>query len=193
MRKRYLQAGECVATHGIHGEFRVYLDCDSVEFLAGFHTLYLDEEGKSKLQVLKVRAHKNVCVLQVQDVHSVEDARAFVGKVLYIDRNEANLEEGRYFWQDLINARVLDADTGHCYGRITQVTHPGRHDVWCVQDEKCEYWFPAVAPFLLSVDIENEVALVRPIEGMFEPPLPKKEKGSKSRKTRGKGAGNDTN
>ncbi|MDL2252441.1 ribosome maturation factor RimM, partial [Ruminococcaceae bacterium OttesenSCG-928-I18] len=143
--------------------------CDSPDFLTGFSVFYLDAEGKNAVEVTSVRPHKNLCIIRLQGVDSIEAARPLIGKTAYIDRREANLPPGHFFLQDLLGARVVDADNREEYGRVEEVTHPGRHDVWRVVGEKGEHLFPAVAPFLDSLDLEEGVALVRPIEGMFEP------------------------
>ncbi len=190
MKKQYLEAGEFVTTHGIGGELRLYPWCDSVDFLTGFDRFFLSERGEGVLKLMSVRPHKNVCVVKVDGVDSVEEARCLIGKTIYIAREDAGLEDGRYFVQDILGARVEHADTSHCYGYIEEVTHPGRHDVWRVKDGESEYWFPAVEPFLVELDIEKEVAFVRPIEGMFEAEVPKKKK---PHKKAGKRTDHDTN
>ncbi len=191
MKKHYLEAGEFVRVHGVQGELRLYPWCDSTDFLQGFQTFYLSEHGEGALTILSVRPHKNVCVVKVEGINSVEQAQTLLGKTVYINRADATLEEGRYFVQDLLGTEVQNVDTGHCYGRVAEVSHPGRHDVWRIVDGEAEHWFPAVAPFLVRLDLENEVALVRPIEGMFEKTEPKKK--PKRTKKQGKGTEHDTN
>ena len=39
MKKRYLETGKIVNTHGVTGEVKVQSWCDSPEVLAGFDTL----------------------------------------------------------------------------------------------------------------------------------------------------------
>ncbi len=183
MKKEFLEAGEFVSTHGIGGELRLYPWCDSPEFLAGFAQLYLSAAGGKPVQVEAVRPHKTLCIVKLAGVHSIEEARPYIGKTVYISRAEAALPEGHYFVQDILGARVVDADTGREYGHIEEVSHPGRHDVWQVQDENGEhYLFPAVEPFLVKLDVAGELALVRPIEGMFEAAPPPKAKGKKTKK-----------
>ena len=192
MKKRFLEAGEFVTTHGVAGELRLYPWCDSPQFLADCEVLYLGADGEYPLRVVSVRPHKNLCVVRLDGVESIEQARPFIGKTVYIDRGDAQLPQGHYFVQDLLGARVVDADNGREYGRVQEVTHPGRHDVWRVGGEDGEYLFPAVPPFLVSLDLEEEVARVRPIEGMFEPPeeqpqKPRRTKRAKPNQKTGKG------
>ena len=45
MKKEFLEIGKIVGTHGIRGEVRVELWCDSGEFFSYFKKLYLDSKG----------------------------------------------------------------------------------------------------------------------------------------------------
>jgi hypothetical protein len=45
MKKKYLEVGKIVGTHGLKGEVRIEPWCDSPEFLARFRRLY-DKDGK---------------------------------------------------------------------------------------------------------------------------------------------------
>ncbi|MBQ2263769.1 MAG: PRC-barrel domain-containing protein, partial [Oscillospiraceae bacterium] len=51
-------------------------------------------------------------------------------QMLYMDREEVELDEGCYFIQDLIDLEVRDADTGEVYGRIVDVLETGANDVY---------------------------------------------------------------
>lgn len=180
--KQYLEAGEFVTTHGVTGELKLYPWSDSPQFLLDFATLYLDSEGKKPLQVQAMRVHKNLCLVKLQGVDSIADARPYIGRTAYIARADAELGEGRVFVQDLLEARVVNADTSEEYGRITAITHPGRHDVYEVTSGAGEvFLFPAVAEFVVEVAPQEGYVKVRPIEGMFVPEAPPK-KPKKQRK-----------
>lgn len=173
MQKAYLEAGEFVTTHGIGGELRLYPWSDGPAFLQGFDTLYLDDEGKKALKAEAIRPHKNICIVRLEGVASIEAARPYIGKTVYIARADVQLPEGRFFVQDLLGARVVDDDTGEDYGTVSAVTRPGRHDVYEVtRPEGGISLFPAVAPFLRGQDLEEGLVRVAPIEGMFDDPLP---------------------
>lgn len=175
--KPFLEAGEFVTTHGITGELRLYPWCDEPSFLAGFSSFYMDAAGKKPLAVETVRPHKSICIVRLAGVDSIEAARPYIGKTVYIARTDARLPTGMHFVQDLLGAAVADADSGQAYGTIRAITRPGRHDVYEVEKPNGAIaLFPAVEPFLVHVDAENAVILVRPIPGMFdeeEKPTPK--------------------
>ena len=167
----FLEAGEFVTTHGITGELRLYPWCDGPAFLAGFTTLYLDAAGKNKLSPVEIRPHKNICIVRLPGIASINDARQYIGKTAYIARADVNLPEGSYFVQDLLGATVQDSTTGLVYGTIKAITRPGPHDVYEVErPDGSSTLFPAAPPFIASTDIDAGLVRVTPIEGMFTQP-----------------------
>ncbi|MFV0351694.1 MAG: ribosome maturation factor RimM [Oscillospiraceae bacterium] len=166
--KLYLEAGEFVTTHGVMGELKLYPWSDDAAFLTRFTRFYFSATGDKAAEVQRIRTHKNMCIVQLEGVNSIETARPYIGKTVFIDRREANLQEGQVFVQDLIGARVQDATTGQVYGTIATITHPGKHDVYEIHGDKDEvYLFPAVKEFLEKIDADTGLVLVRPIAGMF--------------------------
>lgn len=166
--KKYIEAGKIVGTHGIKGELRVQPWADSGEFLAGFRTLYFGA-GEKRLDVRSARPHKNIVIMKIAGVDSIEAADALRGRVLYIDRADAHLPEGRYFIQDIIGCRVTDADSGTVYGTICDVSSTGVNDVYHVKTpDGAEYLIPAIDQVLASTDIEAGEVRIHAMKGMFD-------------------------
>lgn len=164
----YLEVGRVVTTHGVRGEMKVELWCDGADFLAGFSTLYLSANGGAPQAVTAVRPHKGMALLTLKGVESIEAARAYIGRVLYISRKDAKLPAGKYFLQDLIGLEVRDAATGRVYGTVKEVTHPAAQDIYTVltpAGEECR--FPGVPEFLKQLHPEEGYLLISPIPGMF--------------------------
>ena len=122
--KQYLEIGKIVNVHGLRGDVKVVPWCDDPEFLCEFETLYLGREHKP-VQVADARLQKGNVLLRLEGVSTVEEAEKLRGHILYMDRDEVELEEGVYFIQDLIGLEVLDADTGASYGKLTDVRPDG--------------------------------------------------------------------
>jgi 16S rRNA processing protein RimM len=112
-KKQYLEAGQIVGTHGIRGEVRVQPWCDSAEVLSSLTTLYYDE-GQTPVTV-STRPHKNIALMKIDGVDTVQDAAVLRGRILYLNRSDLKLAEGTYFVQDLIGLQVMDADSGEEY------------------------------------------------------------------------------
>ena len=168
MPKRYLECGKIVSTHGLRGEVRVHPWCDGPDFLLGFSTLYFDK-GTAPLTVEDARVHKNVLILKLSGVDNINAAAALRGKILYLDREDVHMDEGEHFVQDLLGLRVLDADTGREYGKITDVLHTGANDVYELTGELGEKKLvPVIPDVVIETDIESGIMHIRPLDGLFE-------------------------
>ena len=113
MIKEYLEIGEIVGTHGVHGELRLNPWCDSPDFVSRFKTLYYDSNGSCAAQIKSARPHGNIVLLRIAGIDSVEQAQKMRGKILYMKRTDAKLPEGRYFIAELTGCSVFDADERH--------------------------------------------------------------------------------
>lgn len=167
MKKRYIETGKIVGTHGIKGEVRVQPWCDNPEFLTSFKTLYTDKSG-SAIKITSSRAHKNIVLMKIKDVDTIEQAEALRGKVLYLDRNDAVLPKGVFFQCDLFDCEVFDVDTGEKLGVITDVSQTGANDVWHIERDGKEYLIPSIPDVVINVDIDNAKIEIRPLKGIFD-------------------------
>ncbi len=169
LMKYYIETGEIVKIHGISGEVKLYPWCDDPYFVTGLSRLFLDADGQKQVELEKVRVQKNMCLLKIKGIDTVETAREFIGKTVYFAREDVKLPKGRYFAQDVIGSEVIDDNTGKIYGKIANILHPGANDVYEIKSENGDaFLFPAVSEFLGEIDIENKTVRVKPIDGMFE-------------------------
>jgi 16S rRNA processing protein RimM len=168
MKKQYLETGKIVGTHGIKGMTRVQVWADDNEFLGQFKFVYTDENGNGKLEISRVQPHGTVALVAFKGVNTIEQAEKLRGTVIYINRKDAKLPEGRYFITDLLGCEVFDADTNELLGKITDVSETGANDVWHITKDDKEYLVPAIADVIVTVDTENEKAVIRPMKGIFD-------------------------
>lgn len=168
MKKQFLECGKIVTTQGIKGEVRVQPWCDTPDFLLDFETLYLDK-GETSVRIQNSRVQKNIVVLKIEGVETVEQAVLLRNKIIYISRDDAELSEGEYFVQDLIGCRVVDADTGADYGGIFDVESTGANDVYCLEDKAgVKRYVPAIPQVVLERDLDGGIIKIRPLEGLFD-------------------------
>ena len=167
MKNKYLEAGKIVGTHGVRGMVRIQPWCDSGEFFCSLKKVYLDNEGKNKLTVLKSSPHGNVVIAAIKGIDSIEEAEKYRNKVVYMDRRDARLEDGQYFICDLLGCQVSDADSGKTLGVISDVSQTGANDVWHIKKDENEYLIPCIDEVVVSVDIEEEKVVIRPLKGIF--------------------------
>ena len=158
-----------MGTHGVRGELRVDPWCDSAGFLQQLNWFYWDEAWKSRAEILSARPHKSLLLVKLRGIETVEQADALRGKILYLDRGEVNLPEGRYFIQDLIGLTVSDADSGAVYGVLTDVIVTGANDVYEITSPQGKkHLMPAVEEMVPEISPEKGFIFVRPMRGIFD-------------------------
>lgn len=169
MKKKFLEIGKIVSTHGIKGEVRVQPWCDDSELLTEFDSLYL-KEGQEEIIIESARVHKNVVVMKFENVNDMNSAQLLRNRILYVDRDDLVLDDKTYFIQDLIGLKVIDFDNeSKVYGKIIDVTQTGANDVYHIQDEnKKVVLIPAIADVVKETDIDNEIMKITPLKGLFD-------------------------
>lgn len=166
--KQFLEIGKIVAVQGLKGEVRVEPWCDSQEFLCEFDTLYFDK-GATPVEIQRSHPHKNIVLMKIKGTDTVEQAQLLRNKILYMDRNDVELEEGCYFVQDLIGLEVIDADSGVSYGKICEVTETGANDVYHIKDTEGKIrLIPAIPDVVLDTNITDGKMTIRVPEGLFD-------------------------
>ena len=166
-QKPYLEAGQIVGTHGVRGEVRVQPWCDSPQQFATFKKLYWDNQGKQPVK-LRARPHKNIALVTLEGVDTVEAAQVLRGKMLYVDRKDLKLPKGHYLVQDLIGITVVDADTGVTYGTLTDVSQTGANAVYHMQTERGEVLIPAIPDVIIEVNTKKDILRLRPMKGLLD-------------------------
>lgn len=166
----YLECAMAVNTHGVRGCVRLENRCDSPAVLAKLKTMYIKKNGEfTPLKVLKSSVQKNMVLTTFDGIETLEDAIALKGTVLYAARSDFRLRPGDYFIADLIGLPVYD-ESGEKVGTLKNVTSPGAHQVYVIEDGDGEFMLPNVPEFVLRISLEeeDEGIYVHLIEGMRE-------------------------
>lgn len=162
MKKEFLEVGQIVSTHGVRGEVKVMPWADCPEFLLDFDSMYL---GAKALKVTSARVQKTCVLIKFEGIDDLDEANRLREKVLSIRREDAVLEEGAVFIEDLLGLPVF-AD-GKQIGVLKEVMSRPGNDVYIVKGEK-EYLIPSVPEFILERNIDEGFIRVKLIEGMAD-------------------------
>lgn len=111
---------------------------------------------------------KNMVVLKFKNFDTIEQAQKIVNQILYINKDDVELDEGTYFVQDLIGLKVYDVDSKILYGELTDVHQTGANDVYTIKGATREYLVPAIPDVVLETNIEEKTMFIRPLKGLFE-------------------------
>lgn len=161
MKKKYLEAGKIVNTHGIGGEVKILPWADSPEFLRGFDIIYLD--GKP-VKILSTKIHKGCLIASLEGFDDISAAIPLKNKVVFIDRDHAKLPEGSFFIQDVIGLPVI-TEGGEALGTLKDIISLPSNSVYIVEGER-EYLIPDVPEFILEKNLEAGYIRVKLIEGI---------------------------
>ena len=164
--KQYLEIAKIINTHGIRGDLKLDLWCDSPETVKHIKTLYLDDAGKTPVSISDVRMHGRFCLLRIAGINTPEDGVKYKERVLYASREDIPLDNGEFFIADMIGTPVIDADSGVKYGTLSNIIENPANDLYEVRTKKGSVYLPAVKQFLIKLDPPNGI-YVRPIPGMF--------------------------
>jgi 16S rRNA processing protein RimM len=166
--KKYLEIAKLTKPQGLKGDLRAQIYCDSPDILDNFETFYLgDDKAPVQAQLKEIR--KGFVVLRVDGVHSIEKAEQYAGKMLFIDRDDYELEEDSWFICDLIGLDVIDADSGKLYGKVIEILQNAPKDVYVIKTPDLKtLMFPSIPEVLISVNITERVIKIRPLEGLFD-------------------------
>ncbi len=167
MKNQFLECGKVINKRGINGELKLECYCDSPESLKGVKTLYGDSKGEISYVVNSVKGYKGFIYLKLDGISTAEDADLMRGKILYVSRDDIELDDDGFFIADLIGLDVKDAQTGAVYGKVKDILNYGASDIYVINDGNKDYMLPAVDGIIEKIVIESCI-LVNPIPGIFD-------------------------
>ena len=167
-KKNYLECGKIVNTHGIKGALKLESWCNTPEDLADLERLFISQPGGMKeYKVEHASVFKQFVIVQLEGINDIDMALTYKKKTVYASRNDFELEDGDYFIADIIGLEVIDANSGHVYGKLKDVINRGASDIYVVNTADGERMMPAVDEFVKEVNLEKGI-FITPIEGMFD-------------------------
>ena len=108
-------------------------------------------------------------LMKFAGVDTPEAANALRNTVLYMNRDDVELDDDTYFIQDLQGMHVRDADSGKEYGVLHDVLQTGANDVYEVESPEGKMLLvPVIPEVVLKVDFETDTITIRPLKGLFD-------------------------
>jgi 16S rRNA processing protein RimM len=163
---RRVVAAKLVGTFGVHGELKCQPSRTGEPSIAAGRTFALSQaEDAPRVTLAAVRRHHGRALVTLDGVATEEAARAYVGKELFLDRADVELDEGEYLDDDLIGLRVED-ETGLPLGVVRAVEHYPAQDCLVVGARGL---IPMVAAFIRSIDVAAGSIVVSVPPGLIDP------------------------
>lgn len=163
-----IRVGKIVNTHALKGEVRVYPYTDHADRFNEIKSLYINE-SENEIKILGVKYIKNMVILKLDGINTIEEAEKLRDSFLFIDKKNARkLEEDEHRIADIIGFKVYDT-AGEEVGVLEEVLQYNANDVYVIKssDDK-KYMIPGIKRFIPIVDEANSRIVIDPIEGMLE-------------------------
>lgn len=167
-KKGYVLIGKIVGAHGVKGTHKIRSYAESLEtFKAGSSILIRNNrEQEAIYEINWVKPHTGVPLLSLKGVTGRPQAEAMIGGELFIKKSELpELEEGTYYWVDLIGIGVFTTEKEYL-GRIESIVETGSNDVYVVKNGEREILIPALETVVLDIDLGKKQMQVDLPEGL---------------------------
>ncbi len=167
MQKR-LEIGQIVNTFGIKGEIKITPFTDDINRFDNLKKVYVKTKKESKqYKVENVKYHKNMVLLKLVGINTIEDAEMLKNAFLEIDREDAvPLEEGTYYIADLIGLEVY-TDENKLLGKVEDIYNTGSNDIYVIKDELGkQILLPGIKEVIKEVKLDDKI-IVHLIPGLI--------------------------
>ncbi|MDD3303878.1 MAG: ribosome maturation factor RimM [Clostridia bacterium] len=159
--------GKIVNVHGIKGEVKIYPYTDDTYNLSKLKEIYFDSSLKESYAIKSCKIIKNMLVLKLQGIDTVEAADVLKNKELFIPKLVID-ETDTYYIADLIDCDVIDMEKNDIIGKITYVFNTGANDVYEVETpDKNKVYLPAIKQVVKNVDVKDKKIYVKLMDGLI--------------------------
>lgn len=166
---KYLEIGQIVNTFGIKGMVKIKPFTDDINRFDRLKTVLIESKKvKKEYEVEEVKYHKDMVLMKLKGIHTIEEADLLRQSYLLVDRDkEEPLEEGVYYIVDLLGLPVY-TDEGELLGKVDDIFNTGSNDIYVIKDDLGkQILLPGIADVLKEVDLEKGKITVHLIKGLM--------------------------
>ena len=134
--------GKITKAHGLAGEVKFLPhsgELDNISTLQRIFVYKTQGSPPSELTIAKCRIQRNSAILKIKGVNTIEDAERLIGSVVYADTSDfVELEEGEFYWNDLIGLKVY-TDESKFVGVVDSLIDRSMQSLLVVKDNDKEH------------------------------------------------------
>jgi len=165
-----ISLGKIIESHGLNGGFKIWSTTNfgKERYKLGNHLLLVSPDDKSIKEIV-VKSYSNsgnIDYVSFDEITNPEDANMYKGYFIKVNKEDAKLPEGSYFFSDLEKCEIID-ENGIKIGKVKKVEEfPAQVTLRCLANGK-EFFIPYVPAFILKVNMDEKTIMVKIIEGML--------------------------
>ena len=165
-----LRIGVITTTHGLRGEVKVFPTTDDVRrFDDCDEVILIKNQEHVPLHVERVKYFKNLVIVKFKEFNHINEVELFRKCDIMVTREHAvPLEEGEYFFCDMIGAKVSEED-GTPVGIVKDILETGANNVFVIGTEDGrEVLFPSIPECIRSIDVEKKEIVAYSMPGLMD-------------------------
>ncbi|MCL1924381.1 MAG: ribosome maturation factor RimM [Defluviitaleaceae bacterium] len=169
MEDIYFNIGKIVNTHGLKGDIKVYPLTDDPERFNLLKSIrvFNNENIEKVYELERSRVQKNVVILKIKGIDTIEQAELLKNYTIKVLREEAlELSEDEFYISDIIGLSVYEKE--EFIGELKDVIQTAANDVYIIKREnKRDLLLPVIKSCILKVDIDGkriEVSIPKGLE-----------------------------
>lgn len=126
--------GKLGTTYGIRGWLRVFSATEKAESIFDYQPWFIEQAGHWALIELESWKHHNQeIVVKLRGIDDRDAAHSLTNREIVVDEFQLpKLEDGDYYWKDLIGCRVVTV-LGYELGNVIDMMETGSNDVMMVR------------------------------------------------------------
>jgi 16S rRNA processing protein RimM len=161
--------GYIAKPHGYKGEVTLVLDVDNPAAYSDLDSFFVLIQGSLvPYFVEEIRLQEDKAIVKLEDVATQEAAQALVGNQVYLPMNNLpELEEGQFYYHDIIGYRVVDTTAGEL-GEVTNVYEFPHQDLIAMNYQEQEVLIPVIDEIVLKADHTKKQLMVNLPEGLLD-------------------------
>ena len=163
----YFEIGHIDNTHALKGEMKVRNYSNNPKRFEELKSILVNIKGEYvSYDIENVRYQKEIVLLKLKGVDTIEEAEKLKGLSIYIERKDApKLDDEEYYIADLIGCSVYEDDT--LLGVVDDIFTAGGADVYVIKAKgKEDLLLPALKSVILETDVENKKIKVSVPQGL---------------------------
>jgi 16S rRNA processing protein RimM len=167
----FIEIGQAVNTHGLKGELKIesWSDFDEIRYTPG-NTVYLEKRGEMvPVTVKSFRVHKGYSLVAFEELPEINAVIPYKGCIVYVNADDRQeLEEGEYYFDELIGLTAVDED-GKRIDEVISVeeTNGAQDNLRIRKEDGKEVLVPNVPAFVTDVDLDQGIIVIHVIEGLL--------------------------
>jgi len=161
----YITIGTIVSPWGLQGYIKVNVETDFPQRFSASSQVFIDSQS---MIIDEVTWHKGKAIIKLQGVDTEEEVDRLIGRVIEIHHSQLfSLENDEYFHFQLIGLEVITGE-GVVIGKIKEILSMASADVYVITGKDGDILIPATDEVIKSVDLDNGVMVIEPMDGLLD-------------------------